>query len=238
MEIGWCTGGIIATPFAPPLTPNSNSDSGTNSDDEPTRTTIYSAELACAALLLDKQLVSYPEKSLARRPYGVRFLFLCTLFCVSTFSRFWGGKKDYSATSITPSYIPPGILSLTNLTIILTTQAIIINFTPTHVRFLEAVVNDPFEPSFSMALHYHRPYNPLPPGPNITSSAVDEWRDVLRWCLFLQKIPSHVLAECPYEPCWFPPGLTPLRLPKKTLKKSAGEDVSSSTSAEAVADEP
>ena len=73
LQGGWCLGGIIATPVGRPSRPDSGNSS--NSSDTPAHGTIYSAELAYTALLIDMQLAEFPEKRLARRPFGVRHIF-------------------------------------------------------------------------------------------------------------------------------------------------------------------
>ena len=71
----------------------------------------------------------------------------------------------------------------------------------------------------TITLHLNRPYQPLPPDLDSFESTAHEWRDVLKWCFFLNKPVSEVLEGCGYDPVYFPLGFTPGRLPKKDVRK-------------------
>ena len=79
----------------------------------------------------------------------------------------------------------------------------------------------------AMTLCFNRPYEPLPPVLDSPDSAAYEWRDVLRWCFFLEKPPSEMLAGCGYDYVYFPRGLTPHRLREKGVQTLVHREISS-----------
>ena len=66
----------------------------------------------------------------------------------------------------------------------------------------------------------NRPYKPIPPVLESPDTAAHEWRDVLRWCYFINKPAPEILAGCGYAPVYLPFGLNPARrLPEKAVRK-------------------